>query len=193
MEAQSLEGPMRIGVVAVVGLMASVGAAVAQQAPVAQALQARVDMSSGTKCPGQLIAQRQPTTGTTVWTIALEDKDKKDAAYAAGSIGLHVLLAETKNPARSVELSVSYLPRGLRVTPVPEDAKNDQELKKSFVLSAEDGQRVEGDLLVGPAAATITRVHLSSVTFQDGSVWRAPDDAACSVKPSLYMPVEAKR
>ena len=55
------------------------------------------------------------------------------------------------------------------------DAKSAKESKKTFVLQQEAALRVDADLLVGPAA-TITRVHLVSATFADGSVWRAPSD-----------------
>jgi hypothetical protein len=50
---------------------------------------------------------------------------------------------------------------------------------------------VNGDLMVGPAA-TITRVHLISATFADGSVWHAANANACSIEPNRVLPVDAK-
>jgi hypothetical protein len=66
-----------------------------------------------------------------------------------------------------------------------------QERAKTFNLDREAAMRIGGDLLVGPAA-TITRVHLVSATFADGSVWHAPSDDACTVVPSRRMLVASK-
>jgi hypothetical protein len=98
-----------------------------------------------------------------------------------------------KAPVRSLELRVSYLPSGLRVMPVDpkQGTKDMRESDKTFVLQQKAGVHVVGDLLVGPAA-TITRVHLMSVTFSDGSVWRAPSADACSVVPNGVMEVAAR-
>jgi len=89
------------------------------------------------------------------------------------------------------------MPLGLRRVPVaPEttNAKDDspQERAKTFNLDREAAMKIGGDLLVGPAA-TITRVRLISVTYADGSVWHPSSEDVCSVEPSKYMLVEAKR
>jgi hypothetical protein len=70
--------------------------------------------------------------------------------------------------------------------------RSPQEKAKTFNLDREAAMRVGGDLLVGPAA-TITRVHLMSATFADGSVWHASSEDACSIVPSKFMLVEAKK
>jgi hypothetical protein len=95
---------------------------------------------------------------------------------------------------KALELSVSYVPAGARVMPVEPgmDSKSAKESKKTFVLQQEAARQVDAELLVGPAA-TITRVHLVSATFADGSVWRASSEDVCSVAPALYMEVEAKK
>jgi len=179
---------MRIGIVAVAGLIAA--GAQAQTGKVGATTQASRYVIEGPGCPGALRAQHQPTMGKTIWTVALEDKNKKDQGRAPASMGLHVVFESARTQPRSAELSVSYLPLRLKAMPIESDKA--QELKKTFALAAEDKDRLDGDLMVGPAA-TITRVHLMSVTFADGSVWHAPSEDACSVAPALYMPVEAKK
>ena len=182
---------MRFGVVAVAGLMvAAVGQAQTGSASTAQLSQYVV---VGAECPGQLTAQRQAKGVETVWTVAQEDEGAKNQTNKSG-LGVRVAFQGVKTPMHSLELRVSYLPQGLRLMPVDpkQEAKDMRESDKTFVLQQKAAMHVVGDLLVGPAA-TITRVHLMSVTYADGSVWRAPSADACSVVPSGYMLVEAKR
>lgn len=207
---------MRIGLVAVVGLMVVVGAQAQQSTQAQQNMQARQSAPYTTQqfideklleaefaleyrdCPGALRAQHQ-SVGPTIWTVALEDRDRDSQAQKVKGPGVHVVF-ETKpvktamNKVKALELSVSYLPAGARVMPVEPGlgTKSAKESKKTFVLQQEAARELEADLLVGPAA-TITHVHLVSVTFADGNVWRAASEDECSVTPSLYMPVEAKR
>jgi hypothetical protein len=188
---------MRIGIVAVAGLMIAAGAQ-AQQSTQAQesARKTLKDAQSAVverECPGALRAQHQPV-GPTMWTAALEDKGHDSQAQKVKGPGLHVEFDGVKNKVKALELSVSYLPAGARVMPVQPglDTKSAKESKKTFVLQQEPTRRVDADLLVGPAA-TITRVHLVSATFADGSVWQVSGEDVCSVAPSLYMPVEAKK
>jgi hypothetical protein len=183
---------MRIGVVAVAGLMVAAGAQAQQQSSEASAKQMPRYVAVGAGCPGQLSAHQQSSGGSTMWTIALEDKDKKEQPPAAGSLGVHVEFQGVKTQARSAELSVSYLPAGLRVMPVTPGAKSSQESKKkTFELTAEDKARVEGNLMVG-RAATIESVHLMSVTFTDGSVWHAANDSTCTIEPNRVVRVDSK-
>jgi FtsZ-interacting cell division protein ZipA len=194
---------MRVFVMAVVGLMVA-GVAQAQQSTQAQqnaqaqqrAQKALEDMQVAMiarECPGVLRAQHQPT-GPTMWTVALEDKGRDAQAQKVKGPGLHVEFEAPKDGVKTLELTVSYLPAGLRVTPVEADmqSKTAKESKKTFVLQQEAARRVDADLLIGPAA-TITRVHLVRATFADGNVWNASSEDVCSVAPSLYMPVEAKK
>lgn len=182
---------MRVFMVAVAGLMvAAVGQA--QSWPPLNAGAVPI----GARCPGQLIAQHQPTGGATVWTVAQEDKNREGQAKG---LGLHVEFEAPNvktpmNKVQAMELSVSYLPAGSRVMPIEAgtDSKNAKESKKTFVLQQEAARRFDANLLVGPAA-TITRVHLVSATFADGNVWHASSEDVCSVEPSKYMLVEAKR
>jgi hypothetical protein len=189
------EDPMRSWmqgwIVAVAGLMVAAGAQ-AQQGRASKAQASRY-VIVGEGCPGQLKAQQQSIGGATMWVTALEDKDKKDLTHAPSSMGVHVEFESAKTPARSAELSVSYMAAGMRVMPVTPgaSAKGPQELKKTFALAAEDKDRVEGDLMVGPASM-IKDVHLISVTFADGSVWRAPNENACTIEPNRVLPVDKK-
>jgi len=148
--------------------------------------------SAATKCPGWLRADQHTVGGQrTLWTTALEDKDKKDTWWPTlGTLGVHVMFQGKETPLRSVEFSVSYLPPGLRKLPVGREASA-QMLTKNYVLTGDDKARVEGNLLVG-SAAVVTRVRLISATFADGSVWRAASDGACSVEPNRVMPVDGK-
>lgn len=148
---------------------------------------------AGTRCPGAFQANQHAIGGArTVWTVAFEDKDKKDKWWpASGSMGVHVVLQTARMPMQTLEFSVSYLPPGLRMTPDGPEARGVQELKKSYTLVVKDRVQVQGDLLVGPAS-TITRVHLVSATFADGSEWHAASEDACSVEPSRVMAVDGK-
>lgn len=202
---------MRIGIVAVVGMLAGMSAACAQQAAVvtvgppvtvgAQGQQGGVNQAqlsqyvvTGSACPGALRAQQQATGGGTVWTTALEDQ-KESADGKPGGLGVHVEFQGAKNAIKGLELRVSYEPLGLKRVPVAPGtngfAGSTPEREKNFNLDREAAMRVDADLLVGPAA-TITRVHLMSATFADGSVWQAPSQNACSVVPSRVVLVKSK-
>ncbi len=181
---------MRVFMMAVAGLMLAAGAQ-AQTGSVSNA-QASHYVLVGPGCPGQLTAQQRSKGGETVWTIAQEDKGLKEQA-SKPSLGVRVAFQGVKMPVRSLELRVSYLPQGLRLMPVDpkQGTKDMQESDKTFVLQQKAAMHVVGDLLVGPAA-TITRVHLMSATFADGSVWHAANEDACTVEPNRVMEVAAK-
>lgn len=146
-----------------------------------------------TRCPGAFWAHQYDVgDARTLWTIALEDKDKRDSwSPAPGSMGVHVIFKFTTMATRSLEFSVSYLPPGTRVMHSNRDEKSEPELQKSYTLVTEGAARVEGNLLVGPASA-ITRVRLISATFVDGSVWNAANDNVCSVEPNRVLPQDGK-
>jgi hypothetical protein len=192
---------MRFGAVAVVGLMFA-GLAQAQQAKAPEVIGPIVPVGPvqttyvivGAGCPGQLTARQQATEGAAVWTTALGDPSA--AAARPHGLGIHVEFAGIRNEVKALELRVSYLPLGLRAMQVSPTMTNTiaaqpQERTKTFDLDRTAAMRIGGDLLVGPAA-TITRVHLVSATFADGSVWHAPSDDACTVVPNRVMQVATK-
>lgn len=185
---------MRFSVIAVAGLMlAAVGQA--QQGSASKA-QLSSYVVVGAACPGQLTARQQATGGATMWTTALEDQRDKDALLRKpGGLGVHVDFEGATTAVKDLELRVSYEPLGLKRVPVAPGTNgfvsNATEREKNFNLDREAAMRVDADLLVGPAA-TITRVHLITVTFADGSVWRAPTPDACSVVPSRIVLVKSK-
>lgn len=146
--------------------------------------------NAATKCPGWLRADQHTVGGQRIlWTFALEDKDKKDQWWPIlGSLGVHVAFQGPETRTRSLEFSVSYLPPGVRSTGREGSA---QLLKKSYVLTGDEKERLEGNLLVG-SASTVTRVQLVSATFADGSVWHAASDGACSVEPNRVIPIDGK-
>jgi hypothetical protein len=182
---------MRVFVMAVAGLMVAAGAQ-AQQSSDASAKQMTRYVLVEPGCPGQLSARQAPQWPGTVWTIAQQDTDKK-SQDAPGSMGVHVSFVSPKTQVASLELSVSYLPPGQRLMPTApkQGTKDMREDSKTFVLKQEAAMHVDGDLMVGPAA-TITRVHLISATFADGSVWHAANANACSIEPNRVLPVDAK-
>jgi hypothetical protein len=198
---------MRFSAIAVVGLMVAAGVAQAQQAKAADPqvpteqqkkavviLQNMVTTLNESACPGALQAQQQATGGATVWTTALGDSSAWTSRPQG--LGIHVEFEGRKNAVKALELQVSYLPLGLHAMQVAPTVTNavraqPQERAKTFNLDREAAMRIGGDLLVGPAA-TITRVHLVSATFADGSVWHAPSDDACTVVPSRRMLVASK-
>ena len=143
-------------------------------------------------CPGQLSARQQATGGATVWTMA-----KYSTIHGTlNGLGVHVELVVATTAVKAIELRVSYLPLGLRLMPVEPMFRNTgagspQEREKIFDLDREAAMRIGGNLLVGPAA-TITRVHLMSVTYADGSVWHPSNAEACTVEPNRVMEVAAR-
>src|ERR1700744_1958915 len=165
---------MRIGMVAVAGLVMAAGAQ-AQQGGVNQT-QLSGYVVTGSTCPGALTAQQKATGGATVWTTAREDQ-KESADGKSNGLGVHVEFQGAKNAIKALELSVSYEPLGLKRVPVTPGtngfAGGTSEREKNFNLDREASMRVDADLLVGPAA-TITSVRLVSATYADGSVWHAP-------------------
>ena len=183
---------MRVFVMAVAWLMVAAGAQ-AQQSSDASAKQMPRYVLVEPGCPGQLSAHQQTQGVGTVWTIAQQDTDKK-SQNAPGSMGVHVSFESPKTwQVASLELSVSYLPAGLRVMPIDQKqgTKDMREDSKTFVLKQEAAMHVKGDLMVGPAA-TITRVHLISATFADGSVWHAANEGTCTTEPNRVLLVDAK-
>lgn len=194
---------MRFGAVAVVGLMTA-SLAAAQQASAPVVIGPAVSSGSvhprivvvGSGCPGELLARQQATNGQMLWATALEDRSDSALASRPRGLGVHVEFEHAASPVKALELRVSYLPIGLRLMPVTPRmintvAAQPQERAKTFHLVREAATRIGGDLLVGPAA-TITRVHLISATYADGSVWRAPTEDACSVVPNRTMLVAAR-
>lgn len=187
---------MRNGLVLVVGLiMAAAGGA--QQAPTLIPGPSPAYVILGAGCPGQLQARQQATGGATVWTAALEDQNDNAPWIASQTgLGIHVEFAALKTAVKALELRVSYLPAGLRRLPVAPTltttAVSPQERAKTFNLDREAALRIGGDLLIGPAAK-ISRVHLVSATFADGTIWRAPNDDACTIEPSRVMLVADKK
>ena len=213
MDAKSLEVPMRSSLIAILGMMAGLGVASAQQAPNVAAgspvtvppnvtvgpLLKSLDRNVlllGADCPGQLTARQQASGGATVWTTAVEDQTDKDTANGKPKgLGVHIDFQGTKTAVKALELRVSYEPLGLKRVPVGpgtnDFVSNTVVREKNFNLDREAARRVDADLLVGPAA-TITRVHLVSATFANGTAWRAPSSDACSVVPSHFMLVNSK-
>jgi hypothetical protein len=198
---------MRLGVVAVAGFMMAAGVAQAQQVkaqepkiPTEQYKKATITLQTpetgmGSGCPGALQARQQAAGGAMEWTTALEDQKDGLVDPRPQGLGVHVDFLGRKTAVKALELRVSYEPLGLKRMPVGLGANgfasNTTERQKNFNLDREAAMRVDADLLVGPAA-TITRVHLISATFADGSVWRAPTADACSVVPSRFVRVNSK-
>jgi hypothetical protein len=158
----------------------------------ATTLPAHITLSGN--CPVGMFAQ-QRASSQTVWTVSLEDANPLQHVdqLRPGDVGVHVELnARNKSPIGNVELEVYFVAPGNRVLPVA-DATSPADLKKTFHLSVGSGAglKLAGDLLVGPAAG-ITRVHLLSIDYADGTSWRANSDNACSVEPSRFVLVNAR-
>lgn len=157
-------------------------------------LQNKAATLDGSECPGALQARQQATGGAEVWTTAMGDERARWARPQG--LGIHVDFQAANTEVNALELRVSYLPLGLHAMLVAPTVTNTatgspRERAKTFNLDRVAAMRIGGDLLVGPAA-TITRVHLVSVTFADGTVWRAPSEDACTVVPTRIMLVAAK-
>jgi hypothetical protein len=200
---------MRFGAVAVVGLagmMVTGLVALAQQAKSAEpeistdqqkamVILRGMETAAVSACPGALLARQQAVGGGTVWTTALGDRSAMRNGRPTG-LGVHVEFEHKASRVKAIELRVSYLPLGLRRMPLAATLTNaasrqEDEQEKTFSLDRVAATRIDGDLLVGPAA-TITRVRLVSVTFADGKMWREPAEDACAVVPSRMMLVATR-
>lgn len=193
----SREGPMRVFVMAVAGLMVAAGAQAQQSTPAQQKAQALQNLQKMVKdaqaarvaraCPGVLSARQQ--SAVTMWTVSREDAKDTSFAKKRGGSGIHVDLKSSRGALREIELSVSYIAPGARVMTVAPDEKDVRE--KTFDLSVDGLTDVDRDLLVGPAFQ-ITRVHLISATYADGQVWNATSEDACSIAPDRLLLVADK-
>jgi len=160
----------------------------------AQAPVTRPDPFAST-CPVGMTAQRE-AFGRTEWVVALEDSRDPaiTAAHRAANTGVFVELnAHKVKPISKVKVAVDFeqyksgiMPAETKITPSPDT-------QKTFDLSATGGSasRLSGSLLLG-SPVFITRVRLLGITYADGSTWQPAAGSACSIKPSLYMPVDAR-
>lgn len=152
---------------------------------------AKVQAQPLTTCPVGFQAKRSGS-GQTIWTIAQEDAGKQDSASKRPSdVGVHVQLRTFQNEnLKEVELSVAYLPAGVRYTPVQPEA--DTAHRKTFNLVAANSlaHQIQGDLLVGVAAG-VTRVYLMHIVYADGTEWRPGKGKPCSVEPNGFTLVGA--
>jgi hypothetical protein len=150
--------------------------------------------TNGATCPLAMAAQQQ-SSGQTIWTVALEDERSPMTAIRPGDAGVHVRLVDFKDKAiRQVKLAVYFIAPGSRATPVTESETGvTSDLQKTFELIAAEGSahKLAGDLLVGPAAS-ITRVHVLSITYADGSTWQASSTSNCTIEPNRIILVGSR-
>lgn len=161
----------------------------AQQAKISAGTPAS-DFAGANLCPGHLWA-REGARPETQWTRSLEDKSGPGFAPAPGSTGLHVALSAAPRDLREMDLAVFFVPPGARLLGVRGlSGEQIPEQKKTFrlVATTNAARSLDGDLLVGPSFE-IQRVHLLSVTYKDGSVWRAASESVCSIVPDRLLPV----
>jgi hypothetical protein len=140
-------------------------------------------------CPVGMFAERHDT-GQALWITAFEDErqPQKLNPLKPGNTGVHVSLSSHGTATiRQVEIAVYYVAPGVRALPVAADGTA-PDRSKTFHLSAENGAALQlaGDLLVGPAAG-ITRIHLLSIDYANGTSWRPAGESACSVEPSRFL------
>jgi hypothetical protein len=145
-------------------------------------------------CPVGMFAQRRDS-GQTLWITSFEDEHQSQKLNPSkpGNTGVHVFLSSHgKATIRQVEIAVYYVAPGTRVLPVSSD-NTPPDPRKTFNLSAENGAalKLAGDLLLGPVAG-ITRVHLVSIDYTDGTSWHAARESACSIEPSRLLLVNAR-
>jgi hypothetical protein len=146
-------------------------------------------------CPVGMTAQRE-AFGRTEWIVSLEDSRDPaiTAARRTANTGVYLELnAHKSKPLSQVKVAVDFaqyksgvMPAETKVTPSPET-------QKTFDLSAGGGSASElsGSLLLGQPVF-VTRVHLLGITYADGSKWQPAAGSSCSIKPSLYMPVDSR-
>ena len=153
----------------------------------------------GVGCPVGMKAERQ-ASGQREWIVSLEDAlqvQRPNNTTRANNAGVHVdLVGFRSKPMRQAEVAVYYIAPGvhsLLVDQAGDATLPASDLKKTFVLSAADGEshvQLAGSLLVGNAAS-ITRVQLLSVEYSDGSTWQTNGASSCTVEPGLLMAVSS--
>ena len=180
-------------------LLAATTATVSAQTDKSQEDRTRAEMRLQQElygCPVGITAQHQGSPAA-IWTTSLEDSHKSPTELAKMHSGVHVDLAARTKAIKSVDLAVFYLSPGSRVLPVtgsqfaPSSVAPSETSKNFSLFAGSASRRLDGDLLLGPVAS-VTRVSLMHVTYSDSSEWNAHSSATCSIKPSLYMPVQTK-
>lgn len=145
-------------------------------------------------CPIGIVAKRSGT-GQTMWTISQEDKGSSVASLKPGSLGVHVTLTPAiSRTLRQVDLSVAYIPAGVRYTPVQRNNPVETYHRKTFQLVAGDSsaRSLSGDLLVGKVGG-ITRVFVTHALYADGTEWTSPGGTSCSVEPNGFLLIDAAK
>jgi len=181
-------------------LLAATTATVSAQTDKSQEDRTRAEMRLQQElygCPVGITAQHQGSPAA-IWTTSLEDANKSATELRALHSGVHVDLNAPHKEIKQVELVVFFLPPGTRALPVagsqftPSSVPAAETSKRfSLVSGNTPTHQLDGDLLLGPVAS-VTRVSLMHVTYSDSSEWNAHSSATCSIKPSLYMPVQTK-
>jgi hypothetical protein len=147
-------------------------------------------------CPVGISARHQGSPAA-IWTTSLEDQNKSAAELKALHTGVHVHLDAPHKEIKQAELDVFFLPPGTRALPVkgsqfaPSSAPPPETHKNFSLATNSASHRLDGDLLLGPVAS-VTHISLMRLTYTDGTEWSAHSPTSCSVKPSLFMPVQAK-
>jgi hypothetical protein len=172
----------------------SVFAQTQEETQLQTALELQKNIVIQNSCPVGMFAQRRDS-GQTLWITSFEDEHQpqKINPLKPGNTGVHVFLSSHgKATIRQVEIAVYYVAPGTRVLPVGSD-NTPPDPRKTFNLSAENGAslKLAGDLLLGPVAG-ITRVHLLSIDYTDGTSWHAPRESACSIEPSRLLLVNGR-
>lgn len=176
---------MRLTLVALSLLLT--GSALAQSPATAAMQRLNSVQASITACPANMTVQQRGAPET-VWTVASEDA----ATLPKNSLGtgVHVELNSQATHLQQAELVVDYVIPGARV--MPAGAAMSTRTKTFHVVSSGGTSlTLAGDLLVGTVSG-VTRVHLLSLKYTDGTSWHAAPGHDCSVEPSLYVPVAAR-
>jgi hypothetical protein len=90
------------------------------------------------------------------------------------------------------QITVHGLSHRGRFVPLADGSAPDLSRKVSVVLDVKGNSRASSDLSL-IRFASVTSVDLNSLTYADGSSWRASSSAACSVTPDPFMLVSAAR
>lgn len=134
-------------------------------------------------CPVGLFAERQS---------ALAMLSASEAASRGPSQGLHVTLERADGLAIvSVEATLYGVSQDPRVVPAVDTAKG--EVSKSFRLERRAGEEslASFDVWMNRVGA-LRWVEVTSITYADGSSWRAATGSVCRAVPTLVMLVAGR-
>jgi hypothetical protein len=143
--------------------------------------------SASADCPIDVQARHAMQTPV---SVNADDKNAPGSKVVPQLQRLHLTLT---NPSSRDIVSAEFTAHGFSNKPrAMEAGSNEPDLAKTIdlVLGVKGKGHASRDLSLNHFTA-VTSIDLNSITSADGTTWRAPSPAACSITPNLAMLVAA--